>query len=108
MEVVKENLKKELPSILNEKNLLVNETKSEEYVNKRGEDESWKNCKYWGGLLDTDKDINQRKNICHKYIQPTKIYFWKQKNIRKNEIQNIRKSCWKYIHIQLWSMDSKE
>ena len=46
MEEVKENMKKEVPSILKEKNLQVNETKSEEYVNKRGEDESWKNCKY--------------------------------------------------------------
>ena len=68
MEVVKENLKKELPSILNEKNLLVNETKSEEYVIKRGGDESWKNCKYLGSLLETDKDINRRKTLATNTI----------------------------------------
>ena len=48
MKTVKESLKKEVPSILKEKNLQVNEIKSEEYVIKRGEDESLKNCKYLG------------------------------------------------------------
>ena len=58
MEEAKENLEKEVPPTLKEKNLRVNETKSEEYAIKRGGDENWKNCKYFGSLLDTDKDIN--------------------------------------------------
>ena len=40
MEVLKENLKKEVPSTLKEKNLRINETKLEEHVIKRGGEET--------------------------------------------------------------------
>ena len=40
MEVLKEDLKKVVPSKLKEKNLQINETKSEEYVIKRGGEET--------------------------------------------------------------------
>ena len=79
METVKESLKKEVPSILKEKNLQVNETKSEEYVIKRGEDESWKNCKYLGSLLDTDKDVNQRKILATYTYNQLKYIFENKK-----------------------------
>ena len=59
--VIKENLKKEVPTILKDKNLKVNEGKTEEYQIGKGESDDWKKCKYLGSLLDTEKDIKRRK-----------------------------------------------
>ena len=61
VEILKEDLKKIVPSTLKEQNLQINETKPEEFVIKRGGEETWKDCKYLGSFLDTDKDINRRK-----------------------------------------------
>ena len=54
-------LRREVPSLLKDKNLQANDTKTEEHKVERGEDNSWKNCKYLGSLLDTEEDINRRK-----------------------------------------------
>ena len=76
MEVLKEDLKKVVSSTLKEKNLQINERKFEEYVIKRGGEETWKNCKYLGSFLDTDKDIYRRKILAtNTYIRPIKIHF---------------------------------
>ena len=57
----KNEIRKQVPPILKEKNLQVNDSKTEEYEIKRGGDENWKKCKYLGTLLDTESDINRRK-----------------------------------------------
>ena len=44
----KNEIRKQVPPILKEKNLQVNDSKTEEYEIKRGGDENWKKCKYLG------------------------------------------------------------
>ena len=58
-----EVIKKSIPQTLKDKNLNVNETKTEEYTIKRNEDEAWKSCKYLDSMLDTRKDITRRKGF---------------------------------------------
>ncbi len=109
METVKENLKKEVPSILKEKNLQVNETKSEEYVIKRGEDESWKNCKYLGSLLETDKDINRRKILATNTYNQLKYIFENKKTSEKTKFRIFKshvESIFTY-NCELWTLTKK-
>ena len=47
-------------SILAKRNLVINESKTEEYEIIRQGNEKWKKCKLLGSLLDTEKDINRR------------------------------------------------
>ena len=63
--------------ILEDKNLIVNNTKTEEYEVVRGGDDKWKKCKYLGSLLETENDINRRKILGQSL------------DISKNEILNI-------------------
>ena len=58
-----DNVKKTAPKKLKKRNLNVNETKTEEYTVTRNGDEAWKDCKYLGSKLDTEKDINRRKGL---------------------------------------------
>ena len=47
--------------MLDEYNLKINETKTEEYDVKKGGNEEWRKCKFLGSLLGTVEDINRRK-----------------------------------------------
>ena len=58
-----DNIKQNVPKRLKERGLLVNETKTEDYNIKRNGENSWKNCKLVGSLLDTEKDIKRRKQL---------------------------------------------
>jgi hypothetical protein len=55
-------IKQSIPKKLGERNLIINENKTEEYDIKLKQ-EDWKNCKYLGSFLDTDKDIKHRKQL---------------------------------------------
>ena len=48
--------------MLKENNLIINESKTEEYVIGEGE-ELWKKCKFMGSKIDTAEDIKARKGI---------------------------------------------
>lgn len=56
-------VKQNIPKKLEERNLQVNQSKTEEYIIKRNGDEKWKKCKYLGSLLDTENDIKRRKQL---------------------------------------------
>jgi hypothetical protein len=57
------DVKKSVPQKLQLRNLKINSKKTEEYsVRKDGNDE-WKNCKYLGSMLGTEKDICRRKQL---------------------------------------------
>ena len=49
------------PSTIAKRNLVINESKTEEYEIIRQGNGKWKKCKLLGSLLDTEKDINRRK-----------------------------------------------
>ena len=52
-----------LPRLLEEKNLIINRSKTEEYDIGEEGDEKWKSCKILGSLLDTTKDIDRRRGL---------------------------------------------
>ena len=60
-----QNLKNHLPRQLKQRDLTINETKTEEYTitNNKNCDNLWKSCKLLGSLLDTDNDIKRRKGL---------------------------------------------
>ena len=39
--------------------LHVNESKTERYHIQKGEEDFWKKCKYFGSLIDNEKDIKR-------------------------------------------------
>lgn len=56
-------IKRTIPTKLKERNLFVNNEKTEEYnISREGKDD-WKMCKYLGSLLDTEHDIKRRKGL---------------------------------------------
>ena len=60
-----EQIKAEIPSILERRNLMINETKTEEFkISKRG-DKMWQKCKYLGTLLDTNEDLKRRQRLAN-------------------------------------------
>ena len=56
-----DHIKETIPGKLEERNLQINESKTEEYNIEQKGNEAWKECKILGSLLDTEKDINRRK-----------------------------------------------
>jgi len=58
----KDYVKRDIPQKLKKRNLLINDKKTEEYDIKLKQDD-FKKCKYLGSFLDTEKDINHRKQL---------------------------------------------
>ena len=56
-----QHLKKYLPEALDERDLKLNLTKTEEYLIS-GKNDRWKNCKLLGSYIDTERDIGNRKS----------------------------------------------
>ena len=69
-----DNIKKELTQKLEKRGLIINETKTEEHVISRQDDE-WKKCKLLGTLLDTENDIDRRKGLAIIAINNLKSIF---------------------------------
>ena len=60
-----ENIEKEIPQILKERNLFINKAKTEKYTITRSGPDNWKKCKYVGSLLGTHEDINRRIGLAN-------------------------------------------
>ena len=58
-----EEIKQIVPKILTNKNLIVNEDKTEEYSISRTSNPEWKKCRYLGSLLGNKEDICRRKQL---------------------------------------------
>ena len=70
-----EEIENTVPQILKNRNLLVNESKTEKYTVERNGSDQWKACKYVGSLLDTQQDIKRRKSLANQsYISVKDIY----------------------------------
>ena len=55
--------KANLPKVLTNRDLKVNVSKTEEYGVKRKGDEKWKQCKFLGTQLDTERELKCRKGL---------------------------------------------
>ena len=61
---VTENIKNTIPTVLTERNLIINQDKTEEYsINRNSDDQKWKHCRYLGSLLGNQEDIKRRKQL---------------------------------------------
>ena len=58
-----EEIKETIPTILTNKNLIVNQDKTEEYTISRTSNTEWKQCRYLGSLLGNTEDIARRKQL---------------------------------------------
>ena len=54
-------IKRIIPKMLKEADLIENSSKREEYVVSRSSNDKWSTCKYLGSQLETEKDIERRK-----------------------------------------------
>ena len=59
----KESVKQTTPQALKNKNLYVNEDKTEDFSVNRQSQDDWKNCKLAGSLLGNAEDIRRRKQL---------------------------------------------
>ena len=66
---------KYIPPKLKKRNLMVNGDKTERYSIKRKGSEEWKECKYLGSLLDTEKDIARRKKLANAAFSKLRSIF---------------------------------
>ena len=62
---------KNIPGKLEDRNLRVNESKTEEYIIELKGIETWKECKVLGSLLGTEKDFNRRKILAIDALKPS-------------------------------------
>ena len=88
------------------KHLQINETKWEEYVIKRGGEETWKNCKYLGSFLDTDKDINRGKILATNTYNQLKYIFDNKKTSKQTKLRIFKsyiESIFTY-NCELWTL----
>ena len=60
---IHEHHKSTVPQTIKERNLLVNNEKTEEYEISRTGSDDWKKCRLVGSLIDTTCDINRRRGI---------------------------------------------
>ena len=94
---------------MKEENLIINETKTEEYSITRGGNEDWKKCKYLGSMLDTENDINRRKILAINAEKQLK-HVLNNRKINLDTKINIHTAFIKSIFLynsELWTLTSK-
>ena len=67
-----ERVREEIPEKLKDRNLLINQEKTEEYTIEKDGDQHWRKCKYLGTMLDTTEDIKRRKRMANDAMQEIK------------------------------------
>ena len=101
-----ETVEKTVPPVLKDRNLFVNESKTEKYQVKRDGSEDWKECKYVGSLLDTERDIKRRKQLANNTCNNLKNVF-ASKNVTTETkfrlLQALVESIFLY-NCELWTL----
>ena len=96
-----------IPTSLARRNLTINKSKTEEYIiNYENRDGPWKQCRYLGSLLDTDKDMERRKCLSLNAFQKIRPIFQDKKlpNILKGRIFNALVGSIFLYNSELWTM----
>lgn len=100
---------KETPPKLKKRSLNVNTDKTEKYAIKHGGSEDWKDCKYLGSKLDTEKDIARRKQLANAAYQKLSSVFSSRKVSKAVKIRLFNAYiCSIFLYnSELWSLTSK-
>ena len=72
---VLDTIEKQRPPLLAERNLFVNEIKTECYKVTNNGSEKWRTCKYVGSLLGTEEDIERRTKLTNTSYHNLKTIF---------------------------------
>ena len=94
---------------LAERNLKINNSKTEKYSISRNNDDSWLKCKYVGSLLGTSEDINRRIGITNSTFNTLSNIFNSKKlgkDIKLRIFNALIKSIFLY-NCELWGTTKK-
>ena len=107
---IKDNIKKEVPTVLRAKNLLVNEDKTEEFTVSREGDTEWKKCRFLGSLLGNEEDIKRRKQLACAAFHKNKTSLCSNKISLKTRIRifSALVTSIALYNSELWSLTSKD
>ena len=103
-------IEKVVPEVLKERNLLVNESKTEKYKISRNSEQDWKECKLVGSKLGTEEDIKYRKTLANKAICDLKPILQNQKTSKECKIQVFKalvESIFLY-NTEIWGLTQKQ
>ena len=95
---------------LQERNLKVNNTKTEKYCIKRKGPEDWKKCKYLGSILDTENDIIRRKILASSAYNKLKHILESKRlsmNIKIRTFNSFVGSIFLY-NSELWTLTKQQ
>ena len=67
-----ERVRDEIPEKLKDRNLLINQEKTDEYTIEKDGDQHWRKCKNLRTMLDTTEDIKRRKRMANEAMQKIK------------------------------------
>ena len=97
--------KSTVPPTIMERNLCVNNEKTEEYEVARTGSEEWKKCKLVGSLIDSTCDINRRRGLALTAYNKLKSILESRTRIKKSKHQTKSTSpehiCQKHFPLQL-------
>jgi len=102
-----EEIKSKIPKKLKNRNLNINEGKTEEFKIGRLESNEWKDCKLLGSKIDTQKDIERRKGIAIGTMNEMKHIFKSRRTKMKTKIRTFEgyiSSVFLY-NCELWTMN---
>ena len=105
-----QSIEKVVPEVLKERNLLVNESKTEKYKISRNSEQDWKECKLVGSKLGTEEDIKYRKTLANKAICDLKPILQNQKTSKECKIQVFKalvESIFLY-NTEIWGLTQKQ
>ena len=102
-----ENIEKEIPKILTDRNLFINQSKTERFkISKKGNND-WKKCKYVGSLLGTKEDIARRICITNNAYSSLKTIFNNKHvclNLKLRIFSALLESIFLY-NSEVWGLD---
>ena len=102
-------IKQIAPKKLKEKNLGVNESKTEEYEVKWKGDDEWKTAKYLGSLLETEQDIKRRKSLALATFRNLSYIFENNKVSLQTKLKLLRSHVESILlyNSEIWTMTVK-
>ncbi len=99
-------LRREVPTRLKLKNLLVNDTKTEDLEVEINGDKKWMLCKYLGSIIDIENDINRRKTFALAAFNSQKHIFDSRRATLEVKIRlfNNHIRCIFLYNSKLWTL----
>ena len=105
-----DQIKNEIPIKLERRGLMINKNKTEEYyIDNKTIDNKWKECKYLGSYLDTEKDLTRRKQMAMaSYIKYKYLLESKRLSLRvRMRIFNVYVASIFMYNSEIWTLTKK-